>query len=585
MEPPDATHRRPLLKAMAGGALALGAATAGARIALHPGDSSSPGGAAPALQLSSDGGSNVPALDINLGDSLLPQASPGRWASRQLPASTHSMVGFTWAESAKPPRIHIRSRVGGTWQPWRPVPHLHDLPDLDAEERTDQTGTELIWIGDADGIQINVAEQRPRDLTLVLLHPQPMLVPDTLGRKALEPDALQRASTAPSYPRPTILTRQDWQADEAWRNGAPRYNATIQQVHIHHTVSSNTYTEADVPALIRGMYRYHTHNLGWSDLAYNFLVDRFGRIWTGRAGGADKPVRGAHTLGFNATSTGVSVIGNYETAVPSAATIDAVATVAAWKLDRYGRDPLGQVAVVSEGSDKYAANKPVTLPVVDGHRDTNDTACPGQKLYDVLPTIRQKARDLIDQHHATSQAVTVTRAASVAGTPRLGATLTADPGTFTPPDATVTFAWLRSGVAIPGAVGATYRTVAADVGTQLSVRVDTAKAPLQPAMQTVNANGLVIAPTTVTVQPRTKSRKVIVHVRVTGPTGVTVPVTGEVVVRLNDRRKTLQLVNGRAVARFGRGAPLKPGTYAVKAAYRGSSAFASRRAAATITVP
>jgi hypothetical protein len=59
------------------------------------------------------------------------------------------------------------------------------------------------------------------------------------------------------------------------------------------------------------MYRYHTQNLGWSDLDYNFLVDRFGRIWVARASGANKPVRGAHALGFNATSTGVPAIGNW----------------------------------------------------------------------------------------------------------------------------------------------------------------------------------------------------------------------------------------------------------------------------------
>ena len=71
-----------------------------------------------------------------------------------------------------------------------------------------------------------------------------------------------------------------------------------------------------MPGLIRGMYKYHTQSLGWSDIGYNFLVDRFGRIWIGRAGGARRPVRGAHTLGFNGTSCGVAVIGNFETTKP-----------------------------------------------------------------------------------------------------------------------------------------------------------------------------------------------------------------------------------------------------------------------------
>ena len=122
---------------------------------------------------------------------------------------------------------------------------------------------------------------------------------------------------------------------------------------MHHTVNSNNYGRHDVPALIRGIYRYHTRYLGWSDIGYNFLVDRFGRIWIGRAGGASRPVRGAHTLGFNSTSAGVAVIGNFELVRPSDAVLDAVAAVAAWKLQPFGRNPLGTVRVWSQGSDRF----------------------------------------------------------------------------------------------------------------------------------------------------------------------------------------------------------------------------------------
>ena len=98
-------------------------------------------------------------------------------------------------------------------------------------------------------------------------------------------------------------------------------------------------------------------NLGWSDIGYNFLVDRFGRIWTGRAGGAAKAVRGAHTLGFNATSAGISVIGNLDLVAPSSAVLDAIAQVAAWKLSRYGHRASETATVVSEGSDKFRAGQ------------------------------------------------------------------------------------------------------------------------------------------------------------------------------------------------------------------------------------
>jgi uncharacterized protein with LGFP repeats len=199
-------------------------------------------------------------------------------------------------------------------------------------------------------------------------------------------------------PRPDLLRRSDWEANEKWRSSGPYYNDTIKQVHVHHTANSNDYGRDDVPGLLRGIYRYHTKSLGWSDIGYNFLVDRFGRIWIGRAGGARRPVRGAHTLGFNSTSTGVSVIGNFDTAKPSRRVIRAIAEVAAWKLDKYDRNPRGHTRVESEGSDKYAAGKHVKLPVIDGHRDTNDTACPGQHLYDALPRIRRRAKAIVDAY-------------------------------------------------------------------------------------------------------------------------------------------------------------------------------------------
>ena len=108
---------------------------------------------------------------------------------------------------------------------------------------------------------------------------------------------------------------------------------------MHHTVNANDYTEAQVPGIIRSIYAYHVQSRGWSDIGYNFLVDRFGRIWEGRYGGVDKPVVGAHTLGYNEYSFAMSAIGNFDVVQPPEAMLQAYGALFAWKLALHGVDP------------------------------------------------------------------------------------------------------------------------------------------------------------------------------------------------------------------------------------------------------
>jgi N-acetylmuramoyl-L-alanine amidase/FG-GAP-like repeat len=181
--------------------------------------------------------------------------------------------------------------------------------------------------------------------------------------------------------KPMIYSRAQWGADERMRDKSSLHYGEVHAGFVHHTVNANNYTAAQVPAIIRGIYAYHTQSRGWSDVGYNFLVDRFGRIWEGRYGGVDRPVVGAHTLGYNDDAFAMSAIGNYETAQPSAATVDAYGRLFAWKLSLHG---------VSAGSMKQWVTKRY-LPAINGHRDVGQTACPGKYLYAQIPKIRSLA--------------------------------------------------------------------------------------------------------------------------------------------------------------------------------------------------
>lgn len=193
-------------------------------------------------------------------------------------------------------------------------------------------------------------------------------------------------------------TRKEWGAKRKYLNGSPTYQPTIKQVHVHHTVNGNDYRRADVPGMLRSMYRYHTQRLGWFDIGYNFLVDRFGRAWVGRSGGHRRFVTGAHTLGFNHKSVGIAVIGNFTAHRPGKRARRTVSKIAAWKLAQAGRDrATGKVRMTSHGSDRFGPGRKVRLPRIDGHRDTNQTACPGDELYGLLPDVRRRAQRRLDR--------------------------------------------------------------------------------------------------------------------------------------------------------------------------------------------
>ncbi|MBO0651704.1 peptidoglycan recognition protein [Streptomyces triculaminicus] len=210
-------------------------------------------------------------------------------------------------------------------------------------------------------------------------------------------DIDDEAGVEPGYyvgPRPRIVTRAGWGADESIREKGFPYDKTVRAAFVHHTASGNGATCAQSASVIRGIYRYHVVSSGWRDIGYNFLVDKCGTVYEGRAGGVAKPVRGAHTLGFNTNSMGIAVLGSFGKANPSAAAVDAVAAITAWKLGLYDINPAGSTTLVSGGGNLFKKGTSVRLKVISGHRDGYSTECPGDRLYKRLGAARSEAARL-----------------------------------------------------------------------------------------------------------------------------------------------------------------------------------------------
>ena len=187
---------------------------------------------------------------------------------------------------------------------------------------------------------------------------------------------------------PSIVTRSGWGADESLRSGTPEF-APVQMAFVHHTDGGNNYTRAQAAGIVRGIYYYHTKSLGWSDIGYNFLIDRYGTIYEGRYGGVTKGPIGAQVLGFNTGSTGVSIMGDFTSATPPSAAMTSLKRLLAWKLDVHHVDPLGTAVLTCGYGQKFATGQRVTFPAIAGHRQANYTACPGDALFSLLPGVRK----------------------------------------------------------------------------------------------------------------------------------------------------------------------------------------------------
>ncbi|MCJ1678887.1 peptidoglycan recognition protein [Streptomyces sp. APSN-46.1] len=206
--------------------------------------------------------------------------------------------------------------------------------------------------------------------------------------------ALSAAARPFIGPRPRIVTRKGWGADETLREKGFVYTNTVKAAFVHHTASGNNYACKDAPAVIRSLYRYHVLSSGWRDFGYNFAVDKCGTVYEGRAGGVARPVLGAHTMGFNTDSMGIAVLGTYTTSAPPAAAVKAVAQVTAWKLGLFGRDPRARTILKSGGGNRFPKGTYVAMNVIAGHRDGFATECPGKKLYGQLPPTRTTSATL-----------------------------------------------------------------------------------------------------------------------------------------------------------------------------------------------
>ncbi len=175
-------------------------------------------------------------------------------------------------------------------------------------------------------------------------------------------------SLAPPFPAPPlpsfVHSRKEWGARPS-RN--PYVPMQPWRITIHHTAGLQTMNLPDTLREVRFIQDFQQNGRGWDDIAYHFLIDGAGDVIEGR------PVNavGAHTQGYNDGNIGISMMGYFNAPVNDHLT-------------------QAQMGALVRLLDYLVATYDIRLSEIRGHRDYNKTACPGDNVYLLIPSIRGK---------------------------------------------------------------------------------------------------------------------------------------------------------------------------------------------------
>ena len=283
-------------------------------------------------------------------------------------AEDFSMIGVKYrAGGDEHEPALVRVRTDGVWGEWFSAESGVHGPDPVTGEPLASGSTDPIWVDEADAYEVDL----PGDVSEV----EVVFVRE--GDRTVQLTDGTAAAGAAARGGPPMNLRGSWGA--APYRGSPDYGSHVGRAIVHHTVNGNGYSQGQVASMIRGIQAFHQGSNGWSDIGYNFIVDRFGTIWEGRQGGVRRPVIGAHAQNANTNTVGIAGLGDFSGAGPGSPMVNAIGNLAGWKLSLHGTTPNANTVL--------------------GHRNVGQTGCPGNGLYNQLPAIRSVAATNFDQQH------------------------------------------------------------------------------------------------------------------------------------------------------------------------------------------
>lgn len=155
-----------------------------------------------------------------------------------------------------------------------------------------------------------------------------------------------------------IISRVEWGAQNANSPGGTKVDLSQRTEFFVHYSTGEELGRKDTANWVREIQAFHTGpQRGWSDIAYNFLVDVYGNVFEGRGWG----IVGAHCPNHNTTGIGVCFLGDDDK-------------------DAQDASPAARASLkaLADEADRLTGKRLKR----QGHRDGKpSTQCPGDELY------------------------------------------------------------------------------------------------------------------------------------------------------------------------------------------------------------
>ncbi len=383
------------------------------------------------------------------GWAVTPLAGGGSFTSRVLTASMlFSHAGLHWDAQLTEPgdlTVAFRSSEGGAaWSEWR----TPALERRDGEAPAPGNFASVTHVGEARYLQYRASFSQDgpaapllRRVTATVIDSRPQ------GPRVERLDTVRATTSAaaqpgqfrsivsgvsrdgpvvpPGQPDPQarepqlgltldVVSRELWGADESYRFNAQGREiwqemfVPAKKLIVHHSAGRNSYGDAsEAAADVRAIHLYHSLTQGWGDMGYQALIDRFGNVYEGRHGRGGDPgdpwlqrevmsagVSGGGSKWHNYGAQGYALLGDstaddWPMPDPSGPMWEGLVRLLTFEARRYFV-PLGQPGAPVPVSDYLRSDDQwrEAFRNLSGHRESEQTTCPGDVVLALLPAMR-----------------------------------------------------------------------------------------------------------------------------------------------------------------------------------------------------